>query len=55
MQGVIWNIFSYDQWGVELGKTVAEDTLAAIEKGEASLVKSASTKQLVKKFLINQS
>lgn len=55
VQGIIWNIFSYDQWGVELGKTVAEDTLEAIEKGEASLVKSASTKQLVKKFLINQS
>jgi glucose-6-phosphate isomerase len=23
VQGVIWNIFSYDQWGVELGKTTS--------------------------------
>lgn len=32
VQGIIWNIFSYDQWGVELGKTVAKGTLNAIEK-----------------------
>ena len=23
VQGVIWNIFSYDQWGVELGKAIS--------------------------------
>ena len=31
VQGVVWNIFSYDQWGVELGKKLAKGTLAAIE------------------------
>ncbi|MDC1235098.1 glucose-6-phosphate isomerase [Flavobacteriaceae bacterium] len=31
VQGVIWNIFSYDQWGVELGKQLANNILSDIE------------------------
>ncbi len=31
VQGVIWNIFSYDQWGVELGKQLANSILNEIE------------------------
>jgi len=31
VQGVIWNIFSYDQWGVELGKQLATAILGDIE------------------------
>ncbi|NAY91898.1 glucose-6-phosphate isomerase [Muricauda sp. JGD-17] len=31
VQGVIWNIFSYDQWGVELGKQLAKNILLDIE------------------------
>jgi glucose-6-phosphate isomerase len=27
VQGVIWNIFSFDQWGVELGKQLANSIL----------------------------
>ena len=27
-QGVIWNVFSFDQWGVELGKQLANKILA---------------------------
>lgn len=27
VQGIIWNIFSYDQWGVELGKKLAKESL----------------------------
>jgi glucose-6-phosphate isomerase len=30
VQGVIWNIFSYDQWGVELGKQLATSILDEI-------------------------
>ena len=30
VQGVIWNIFSYDQWGVELGKQLANSILEEI-------------------------
>jgi glucose-6-phosphate isomerase len=36
VQGVIWNIFSYDQWGVELGKQLANTTLKDIEDSEIS-------------------
>ncbi|MDB5535445.1 MAG: glucose-6-phosphate isomerase [Devosia sp.] len=35
VQGVIWNINSYDQWGVELGKQLAKALLPKV-KGEAS-------------------
>ncbi len=31
VQGVIWNIYSYDQWGVELGKQLAGKILKDIE------------------------
>lgn len=31
VQGLIWNIFSYDQWGVELGKQLAKNILSDIE------------------------
>ncbi|HLT51963.1 MAG TPA: hypothetical protein VKZ93_08390, partial [Arenibacter sp.] len=31
VQGVVWNIFSYDQWGVELGKQLATAILEDIE------------------------
>ncbi|UJH66076.1 glucose-6-phosphate isomerase [Allomuricauda sp. SCSIO 65647] len=31
VQGVIWNIFSYDQWGVELGKQLAKNILRDIQ------------------------
>src|SRR5690606_2548448 len=31
VQGVVWNIFSYDQWGVELGKKLIKGTLEDIQ------------------------
>lgn len=34
VQGIIWNIFSYDQWGVELGKQLAKTILSDIENSE---------------------
>jgi glucose-6-phosphate isomerase len=46
VQGVIWNIFSYDQWGVELGKILAKDVLDEI-KSNSKISKNNSTKQLV--------
>jgi len=46
VQGVVWNIYSYDQWGVELGKQLANQILPAL-KGDASLrAYSASTQGL---------
>jgi glucose-6-phosphate isomerase len=34
VQGIIWNIFSYDQWGVELGKQLANSILDEINDGK---------------------
>ena len=35
VQGVIWNIFSFDQWGVELGKQLAGKILPELENDAA--------------------
>jgi glucose-6-phosphate isomerase len=35
VQGIIWNVNSFDQWGVELGKVLASTILDEMEKGEA--------------------
>ena len=34
VQGIIWNIFSYDQWGVELGKKLANNILKDFDKSQ---------------------
>ncbi|MBD0280507.1 MAG: glucose-6-phosphate isomerase, partial [Flavisolibacter sp.] len=43
VQGVIWNIFSFDQWGVELGKQLANAILPELESGELITKHDAST------------
>ncbi|MCW4470025.1 glucose-6-phosphate isomerase [Flavobacterium sp. MFBS3-15] len=50
VQGVIWNIFSYDQWGVELGKQLANSILDEINTGEVKQ-HDGSTTLLLKTFL----
>ena len=50
VQGVIWNIYSYDQWGVELGKQLATRILKEIEKNDVKNHDS-STHELLKFFL----
>lgn len=47
VQGVIWNIFSYDQWGVELGKQLANSILEEINSGTLQPHDSSTT------FLVN--
>ncbi len=49
VQGVIWNIFSYDQWGVELGKQLAGTILKDIE-GSDIADHDSSTLQLLQYF-----
>ncbi|KAL9107700.1 MAG: hypothetical protein Q9227_007415 [Pyrenula ochraceoflavens] len=49
-EGAIWNINSFDQWGVELGKVLAKKIQAEIEAGQAG-EHDASTKTLISKFL----
>ena len=51
-QGVIWNVFSFDQWGVELGKSLAVEIFQQLESGDASKAKvDASTAQLMDRYL----
>ncbi|MEC4004256.1 glucose-6-phosphate isomerase [Flavobacterium sp. SUN052] len=50
VQGIIWNIFSYDQWGVELGKQLANSILDEINSKEVKNHDS-STEFLLKYFL----
>ena len=50
VQGIIWNIFSYDQWGVELGKQLANSILDEIESKEVKNHDS-STSFLLKNYL----
>ena len=50
VQGIIWNIYSYDQWGVELGKQLANSILSEIESGNINDHDSSTTK-LLNKFI----
>ena len=43
VQGVIWGINSFDQWGVELGKTLATELLPMVEGKEPATGRDSST------------
>ena len=47
VQGVIWNIFSFDQWGVELGKQLANNILPELENEEVITSHDSSTNALI--------
>ena len=51
VQGVIWDINSFDQWGVELGKTVATKIGKAIESRELVGEFDSSTRQLFERCM----
>lgn len=50
VQGVVWNIFSYDQWGVELGKQLASNILKEIHD-KAPEGHDSSTQTLLAQYL----
>lgn len=50
VQGVIWEINSFDQWGVELGKELGNQVLDKISNKEAELTMDSSTNALVALF-----
>lgn len=50
VQGVIWNIFSYDQWGVELGKQLANTILEDLNADGLKHTHDASTSKLLKRY-----
>ncbi len=50
-QGTIWNIDSFDQWGVELGKVLAQRIIAEIDsKTEPELNHDSSTNAMIRKY-----
>lgn len=49
-QGVIWNIFSFDQWGVELGKQLANKILPELETNEKVHSHDSSTNGLINAY-----
>ena len=50
-QGTIWNIDSFDQWGVELGKVLAQRIIPELEsKAEAALKHDSSTNNLIRRY-----
>ncbi|WP_318490376.1 glucose-6-phosphate isomerase [Photobacterium leiognathi] len=49
-QGVIWNIFSFDQWGVELGKQLANQILPELNNAETIASHDSSTNGLINAF-----
>jgi glucose-6-phosphate isomerase len=53
VQGIIWNIFSYDQWGVELGKQLANSILDEINSKEVK--KHDDSTQMLITYYLNRS
>jgi glucose-6-phosphate isomerase len=50
VQGVIWNIFSFDQWGVELGKVLAKKILPELASNSEITTHDSSTNGLINYF-----
>ena len=50
VQGIIWNIFSFDQWGVELGKQLANKILPELEDNTPVNSHDSSTNGLINKY-----
>jgi glucose-6-phosphate isomerase len=51
VQGVIWNVNSFDQWGVELGKQLAGRILPEIKGERPTGVHDSSTAALIRRYL----
>lgn len=50
VQGVIWNVFSFDQWGVELGKVLANKILPELTQEQEVTTHDSSTNGLINYF-----
>ena len=49
-QGVIWNVYSFDQWGVQLGKVLAKGVLADLTAKKFKGGHDSSTNQLIARY-----
>ena len=50
VQGVIWNVYSYDQWGVQLGKVLAKGVLSDLTAARPAMKHDSSTNQLIARY-----
>jgi glucose-6-phosphate isomerase len=50
VQGIVWNIYSFDQWGVELGKQLASKILPELEGSAPVTSHDASTNALINRY-----
>ncbi len=50
VQGTIWHINSFDQWGVELGKALAQRIVPELSEGDAPLGHDSSTNTLIRRY-----
>jgi glucose-6-phosphate isomerase len=50
VQGIIWNVFSFDQWGVELGKQLANRILPELENDKPVSSHDSSTNRLINMY-----
>lgn len=50
VQGVIWNIYSFDQWGVELGKVLAKRILPELQNNDKITSHDSSTNGLINSY-----
>ena len=50
VQGVIWDIYSFDQWGVELGKQLAKKILPELEDNVKVTSHDSSTNGLINAY-----
>jgi len=50
VQGVLWNIYSFDQWGVELGKQLAKEILPELADNSVITTHDSSTNLLINTF-----
>ncbi len=54
VEGVLWNVFSFDQWGVELGKQLAKKILAELKEPGEVCAHDASTNGLINFYKENK-
>jgi len=50
VQGIIWNIYSFDQWGVELGKQLANRILPELDNSHKIVTHDSSTNGLINQY-----
>ncbi|HEX7601937.1 MAG TPA: glucose-6-phosphate isomerase [Polyangiaceae bacterium] len=50
VQGIVWNIYSFDQWGVELGKQLAQAIMPELAGDAAVTTHDASTNGLINRY-----